>query len=341
MTETDLVALCYDLRLVPDLVSRFEVQRVYALAICKERTPPSEESAPSASASEKPTPSQSGLQAPLSSRTMSQGGVSPSVSRSSSKQTLESTPDSALSLKLPKPKVKRKTSARGLSKTLIETGGSSPLKPGEDPHGDSAKGRVYFGISAFVESLCRLIFGRLLLYGNSLQQLLAPQAKVIWLLNYICGILQFDRSDSLDPLQNPRAVWRGPSWQKLLQAIPGEEEFLAALPPALQDLSSAVEGADDGTGSRSRPTGAALRRGMTAATVVSRVPTPETDEEGEGAETSDVGATPKVKLPPVLRDATGSEAWILAKLLRSNVDLNFNYKKKEKKDKAHKRASRI
>jgi len=342
MTETDLVALCYDLRLVPDLVSRFEVQRVYALAVCKERTSPTEETAPSASASEKPTPSQSGLQAPLSSRTLSQGGVSPSVSRSSSKQTLESTPDSAFSLKLPRPKAKRKTSGRGLSKTMIETAGSSPSKPGEDPHGDPAKGRVFFGISAFAESICRLIFGRLLLYGNSLQQLLAPQGKVIWLLNYICGILQYDRSDSLDPLQNPRAVWRGPSWQKLLQAIPGEEGFLAALPPDLQDSSSAVDCfVDDGTGSRSRSNAFGFRRGMTTAIMVSRAPTPETDEEAEGAETSDVGATPKVKLPPVLRDAVGSEGWILAKLLRSSVDLSFNYKKKEKKDKSHKRASRI
>ena len=34
----------------------------------------------------------------------------------------------------------------------------------------------------------------------------------------------------------------------------------------------------------------------------------------------------EVKLPPKLRDAPGSETWLLAGLLRSAVDLKYNYK---------------
>ncbi|CAE6956968.1 unnamed protein product [Symbiodinium natans] len=207
------------------------------------------------------------------------------------------------------------------------------------------KGREIFGLPAFAEALCRLIFGRLLIYGNSLQQLLAPHAKVIWLLNYVCGVLQYDRSATVDPQRNPRAEWRGTCWQKLLEAVQGEEEFTCTVPPELQDFSKSIELTDDGTASRSRGSGAyrGLKRGVTAVSMVSReapsTPDVETDEEAEAAATSDVGATPKVKLPPVFEDASGTERWLLARLLRSSVDLSYNYKKREKK--ASKRGSKI
>ena len=51
------------------------------------------------------------------------------------------------------------------------------------------RSKPIFGEAAFVESLCRLAIGHLLVYGNSLQQTISAEARVVWLVSYLVEVL--------------------------------------------------------------------------------------------------------------------------------------------------------
>jgi len=357
MKDTDLVALCYDFRLVPSLMSRHEVLRVYSIAVCTDSLGPDKDPAldqscgssvlsDATASGPRRTPSlastrgsQSSVAPPSRSRTAtsnlsrSASGIS-RLAHAFSGRKLAGPETGAL--RPPKAKPKRKNSG----KTTIETQNHEAVMPGEDGDAECLnQGKEVFGEAAFAESICRLFMGYLLVYGNNLHQLLSPRARVAWLLNYLFGVLEFDRSASLDPQRIPRDTWRGPRWTKLLESL---EDFSAPDLPSLQSLITdeeldLVSGSEAGSRSWQGPP-ASFRGLQTMRTSAQadrgRPATPETDEEEGhhgGSDASSALILPRPALPPFRRDAEDSQSWLLVRLLRCTVDLNFNYKKHSKR----------
>lgn len=228
MTFVALLQFCQDFRIVPRLASRHEVLRAYRCVECLEGSGIAEAGAfledadePSTSLRgssrlwlEEEAPEQSGRDSPSSQAAQLLRSVLEGEGRSR--------PGSAI--------LKPSESLASLSRAHREgrgggAGGGGGLGGGGGGVGTQLRG---FGLAAFVETLCRIAFGYLLVYGNSVQITTSSRAKMAWFITYLHGVfvnLQKSHGRRLDSSNTPSPV-EGAGGQRPLESstAPSPEE---------------------------------------------------------------------------------------------------------------------
>lgn len=290
MAEVDLVSLCYDLCLVPDLAPRHEVHRVYMMAECLDKHPtPSLASSLTSDLSNVST-----LSVP------SRGSFKDAGVKKSSKPKLKTSMAEVV-------KSKRKL-IHGMTKS--EKSISSSLKfEGAD-----------FGVGALAECLCRIVFGHLLVYGNSLQQIMSSEARFVWLISYLVHVLRQDRAGESKGSMPDWPGWRGRAWTSLLERL-RDEDFRNATPPMAQAAPVEMDG---------------LRRATSHRPAAHH----NSDTEDEGSPDKEQRAPQTFELPSFAKDAPDLSNWLFAKLLVCPIDIMAHKNRGSRTDKPRKTTSR-
>jgi len=274
MAESDLVSFCSDFCLVPDLVPRHEIHRVYMMAECLFKHPVA------ASLSSSLTSDLSNVSTlSVPSRGSRDGGHSGHGKKPKSK------------VKLAEVVKTKKQLFHGMTKC-------------EFTQADRFEGKD-FGVAAFVESLCRLIFAHLLTYGNSLQQTMSSQARFVWLIGYLVQVLRMSRTAPQKGKTN--------SWSMILERLK-DEDFTQAARPCTQTTPMEV---DEEPQTESH--GAVDHNS-------------DTEDEGSPLEREHQEA-PKV---PFAKDAPDTSNWLFANLLVSPIDIIAHKKRGSRSDKGRK-----
>ncbi|CAK9019329.1 unnamed protein product [Durusdinium trenchii] len=173
------------------------------------------------------------------------------------------------------------------------------------------KGKPVFGVAAFVECLCRLVIGHLLVYGNSLQQTISPEARVVWLVSYLVEVLRQGRSTPQHIAMPDWPGWRSAAWRKMLERLQ-DEDFTNA--PRPNGQAPPIDAEDESTQS---------------ADEVKPQRNSETEDEGEDSK-SEVSHR-ALNLPSFAKDAPEATGWLFARLLVCPFDLSAKKKRASEK----------
>ncbi|CAJ1427465.1 unnamed protein product [Effrenium voratum] len=322
MLQSDLVSFCYDVCLVPDLVSRNEVQRVYGLAVCLDK--PLEEP-PSLSTSLSTTSQSSQSLVPPAPQRSSFKSRSKTIKDVIVKKRVSSSLAQSGSKASDKPKLHSKRTKADLGEDAKHPGLDRQHSHDTEPEAKAGKpkpSKPIFGVAAFAESLCRLIIGYLLIYGNSLQQTMTPEARAVWLVSYLSEAVRQGRSSKPTGHVPDWPGWRGAAWAKMLETLK-DQEFAEAVRPTLQ-APRGEERSDDIQPEDLRPS----HRGTT----------PESEED-LADDSSELSTVMQVDVPSLTKDAPEAQGWLFARHLVCTLDLTAKKRRGSKGEKARRRSS--
>lgn len=232
MLQDDLVSCLRDLNIVPTITSRHEALRVSSLAVCREKV--SRPRPPGYVADEPPAVDE--LRAADPPAHQGTGSPKRSGSRKPSKQKTEKNEPGQ------PPRLNGFLTAAVASKFKEKTMGvrrsSEDLAPPESDQEEKSalatevQMMEVFGLSAFIEVICRLCLRFLISHGNSLQLALSSEGKMCWILIYLRSSLRSrqQRDVGEDMLTENSKMTR---LERLLHKV-RDEEFDKCAAPILQ-----------------------------------------------------------------------------------------------------------
>jgi len=171
-----------------------------------------------------------------------------------------------------------KATARNPSVRAFSDGSSSPegsetSKKSRLPQVPQVKPvTVCFGLGAFVETLCRVVFMYLLVNGNASQLAMTSQARMGWLIAYLRAILLLNRDQSKG--QQPKQQEQLQQQEEQQQQQPLQDNNRAQLTGLAQESSETVNPAAEQTTTTIPTTTTTATTTTTTATTTTPTPTP-------------------------------------------------------------------
>lgn len=203
-----LLDMCRDFNIVPNIASRHEVLRAYLAAECREQIllAPEEDSRCSSRLS-------GVFQRVLGAvRVETQTGSSPGKTRGSTFGSFRKSIEAHKTGEVERTKKRFATGPRVSKVNRPELEGpkaesSSRSCTPVDPNADKPHRLIaVFGLAAFVETLCRIIFAYLMVNGNQVQLAMTGQGKTIWLIIYFRQMLAQLHARSQKPTEHAQGI---------------------------------------------------------------------------------------------------------------------------------------
>lgn len=328
MSCEDVLAFCYDFKLVPRLASRHEVNRLYSLAMCIEELTVMRRQQSLEDGEGEPQRSES-VQSRNSQTNSRHGSKDPSEKRSGSlskprrRASFQSLVAKVTQGKgrglLPEVTETRKPSLKGSRMKAIAQAAIAAGADQEEPDDPAPTVVKIFGMSALAETLLRLAFSYFLTFGNYVQLAMTNRAKICWFLAFIrANLVQLRGEGSGQQRQTAVGALEGSrkgGLAKLLgclnpEAFDEPEEFPLQAENPFEDATSCTS--DSGADSSSKHEAWSKRKSKTVPTLSAPLP-PRLPGPGQGIT--------KLVPPEFRKDSFNTSDLLCGQLLKSYVQI--------------------